>query len=217
MDIDVRPSLIVLFLLAAPVAQAQDGSVKKKMLDQVYDQGGKTLVCRAPFKQGEDVKLARLYRQEQILDQFDCVSRSQCQNREDYRAAVSDPHNIYPVKSQVDLDRRGTGFGDLREDIEVAGEDCPYQLSFQTFDPPEYARGNIARAMLYMHLAHNLPLGGSLDMYQRWSRQDPPDEAESRRNQAIKAMTGEGNVFIDNPEKADEIIPDNTKRLQYGG
>lgn len=217
MRIDVRQGLTLALLLTATAVQGQDQTVKQRMLSQVYNQGGKTLFCRASFQSGENVKLNRLYRQQQILDEFDCVSRSQCQNRENYRAAVSDPHNIYPVKSQVDLDRRGTRFGDLREDIEVAGEECPYQLSFQTFDPPEYARGNIARAMLYMHVVHNLPLIGSLEMYQRWSRQDPPDEAERKRNQAIKAMTGESNVFIDNPEKADEIIPDEPKRLQFGG
>jgi deoxyribonuclease-1 len=217
MRIDVKQGLILFLALASPTVPAQEGNIKQRMLGEVYAEGGRTLFCRASFQGGENVKLNRLYRQQQILDQFDCISQSQCENRDDYQAAISDPHNIYPVKSGVELDRRGTRFGDLREDIEVAGQKCPYQLSFQTFDPPEFARGNVARAMLYMHAVHDLPLIGSLEMYQRWSRQDPPDAAERERNQAIKTMTGQGNVFIATPEKADEIMPEEPKRLQFGG
>ena len=217
MDIDVRQALILLLCLAAPVAQAQDQDVKQRMLAQVYNQGGETLFCRESFQAGDDIQFNRIYRAQQILDQFDCISRGQCENRQAYQDAVSDPHNFYPVQRRVDIDRRGTQFGDLREDIEVASDNCPYQLSFQTFDPPEYARGNVARAMLYMHVVHDLPLIGSLEMYQRWSRLDPPDDEERRRNQAIKSMTGQGNPFIATPERAQEIMPESPKRLQFGG
>ncbi|GEM_PF-407527 len=216
MTIDVRQGLFLLLFLAAPAAQAQDQDVKQQMIAQVYDQGGQTLFCQAPFEPDDDIQLNRIYREQQIREQFDCISRGQCENREAYRNAISDPHNFYPVQRRVDVDRRGTQFGDLREDIEVASDNCPYQLSFQTFDPPKYARGNVARAMLYMHVIHELPLIGSLEMYQRWSRLDPPDDEERTRNEAIKAMTGRGNPFIENPGRADEIMPESPKRLQFG-
>lgn len=216
MRIDVRQSLILALFLTAPAVQGQDQDVKQRMLSQVYGQGGTTLFCRESFQSGGDIQFNRIYREQQIRDQFDCISQSQCQNRKDYRAAVSDPHNVYPVQRRVEIDRRGTQFGDLREDIKAASDNCPYQLSFQTFDPPKYARGNVARAMLYMHVIHDLPLVGSLEMYQRWSRQDPPDDEERERNEAIKAMTGQGNPFIETPERADEIMPAAPKRLQFG-
>lgn len=216
MRMDARQGLLLVLFLAAPALQGQDQDVKQQMLSQVYGQGGETLFCRESFRSDGDIQFNRIYRQQQILDQFDCISQSQCQNRQAYRDAISDPHNIYPVQRRVDLDRRGTQFGDLPDDIKTASDNCPYQLSFQTFDPPEYARGNVARAMLYMHVIHDLPLIGSLEMYQRWSREDPPDDEERERNQAIKAMTGQGNPFIETPGRADEIMPAAPKRLQFG-
>jgi len=216
MPVDIhKAALTALLVLSAPL-MAQERDVKQRMLTRVYDQGGETLFCRETFQSGEDIKLNRIYSQKQLLDHFDCVSRGQCARRKPFRAAMSDPHNIFPVKSRAELDRRDTRFGDLPDDIKVASEACPYQRSFQTFEPPEYARGEVARAMLYMHVIHDLPLVGSLEMYQRWNREDPPDEDERVRNDAIKAMTGQGNPFIETPERADEIMPASPKRLQFG-
>lgn len=217
MTTDVRQGLLAVLVLAAPLAQAQEESVEERMLGQVYGQGGKTLYCQAPFDSDEDIKLSRVYPRDRIMDQFDCVSKRQCKTRQSYQDAVTDPHNIYPVKQRVHLDRRGTRFGDLPEDIKVASENCPYQLSFQTFNPPDYARGNVARTMFYMHEVHDLPFVGSLETYKRWNREDPPDDEERARNKAISTMTGRSNPFIENPERADEIESRSPKRLQFGG
>lgn len=205
-------------LLAAPGLQAQDESVEQRMLGRVYGEGGQTLFCQTSFENGDNITMTRVYQQQQILENFDCVSEAQCKTRQAYRDAISDPHNIYPVKQKALLDRRGTRFGDLPEDVQPASGDCPYQLSFQTFEPPENARGNVARAMFYMHETHDLPLVGSEETFKRWNRQDPPDEQERARNDAIKAMTGRSNPFIDNPDRARQVGDEtSSKRLQFGG
>ena len=94
-------------------------------------------------------------------------------------------------------------FLDLPDDVET--RECGYQLSFQTFDPPDHAKGNVARAMIYMHMQHKLPLVGPLDLYQRWSKADPPDAEEKRRNDAIAKLQGNRNPFIDHPAWAARI------------
>ncbi|MEE4250441.1 MAG: endonuclease, partial [Alcanivoracaceae bacterium] len=101
------------------------------------------------------------------------------------------------------VDRRGSLFGDLPEDSRQS--DCGYRSAFQTFDPPDHAKGNVARAMLYMHIQHKLPLVGNLEMYKRWNQLDPPDDDEKARNGAIGRIQGNRNPYIDNPELIDRL------------
>ena len=101
------------------------------------------------------------------------------------------------------IDRRGSQFGDLPPDSRQS--DCGYKLSFQTFEPPDHAKGNVARAVLYMHKQHNLPLVGTLEMYQRWHRLDPADADEKARNDNIARIQGNRNTYIDNPELVDRL------------
>lgn len=209
-------SLVVLLALLPLAAAADEDEVEEKMLSQVYDDGGTTLYCREAFQPDDRVKLDWIYSKKQMQQHFECITTRQCQRKPAFRNAFADLHNVYPVRRKAELDRRRTLFGDLPDGVKITSEECPYQLSFQTFNPPEYARGNVARAMLYMHMIHDLPLVGPLEMYQRWNRQDPPDDAERARNDAIEMIGGQRNVYIDSPEKADEIVAPSATRLQFG-
>ena len=219
MHMDIRLVVLLGLLLPATALQAQseEPEPEEKMRQSVYAEGGETLYCREKFGPGEEASFNRVYREDQIVERMDCGNRLQCRSNESYQEAMSDLHNLYPVARQVLLDRRGTQFGELGDDVKVASENCPYQLSFQTFDPPEHARGNVARVMFYMHTTHDLPLIGSLKMYKRWNEEDPPDEAEKTRNDAIEAITGQRNPYIDDPSKADELESPSYNRLRFGG
>ena len=73
------------------------------------------------------------------------------------------------------------------------------------FLPRPEARGEIARAWLYM--AHAYPTRLVLDpkhrqLFERWSRDDPPDAWERERNGAIAQHQGNANPFIEGPSGA---------------
>ena len=167
------------------------------LLKQVYVTGGNTLYCQTDFKPGDRLKVDYIYAEKQLLRHFGCITARQCSSKAGFEDVISDMHNMYPVERQSELDRRGTLLGDLPDNVEASP--CGYQLSFQTFDPPLHARGNIARAMVYMHKQHKLPLIGALPMYKRWNQEDPPDEAEKARNNSIGRLQGNRNPYIDDP------------------
>lgn len=188
--------LFAITLTAASPALAADA--EEQLLRTVYAQGGKTLYCNTPFNPGDRLKIDMIYSDKQLLRHFGCITPRQCASKPGYSEVASDMHNMYPIVRSTDLDRRGTLFGDLPDDVET--RECGYQLSFQTFDPPDHAKGNVARAMIYMHMQHKLPLVGPLDLYQRWNQADPPDAEEKRRNDAIAKLQGNRNPYIDKPE-----------------
>lgn len=196
--------LCLLLLLTGIGAHAGADTGTEKLLAEVYGQGGATLYCQTPFDGGDrGVRVDSIYGSHLLLRHFNCITARQCSNREDYNLVANDLHHLYPIQRSVEIDRRGSQFGDLPPDSRVS--DCNYRTSFQTFDPPDHAKGNVARAMLYMHVQHKLPLVGTLEMYQRWNRLDPPDDAERARNQAIARIQGNRNPYIDNPDLVERL------------
>lgn len=190
--------LLVTVLLASTALRAQAEDATDRLVRDVYPAGGTTLYCNEAFKPGDRLKVDMIYSEKQLLRHFGCITARQCASKDGYNEVAGDMHNMYPVLRTADLDRRGSLFGDLPEDVEP--RECGYQLSFQTFDPPDHAKGNVARAMIYMHMQHELPLVGPLDMYQRWNKLDPPDAEEKRRNGEISRLQGNRNPYIDKPD-----------------
>lgn len=188
-------------MLLMPVIGLADA--EDSLLRQVYAGGGQTLYCQSDFKPGDRLKVDYVYSEKQLLRHFGCITGRQCLSKDGFKQVIEDMHNLYPVDRSVELDRRGTLFGDLPDNVESTN--CGYQLSFQTFDPPDHAKGNIARAMIYMHKQHGLPLVGALPMYQRWNQEDPPDDAEKARNSSIFRIQGNRNPYIDDPSLVDRI------------
>lgn len=195
-----RYTLFAVLLIAASSSYAD---AEDQLLADVYSNGGKTLYCQTPFAAGSRVKVDYIYDEKQILRKFGCITSRQCSSKPGYAAIASDLHNLYPIERKVDMDRRGSRFGDLPANLDVRS--CGHQVSFQTFDPPDAAKGNVARAMIYMHKRHGLPLIGSLQMYQRWNTLDPPDDDERARNGAISGIQKRRNQYIDNPELIDRM------------
>jgi len=174
------------------------------LVNRVYSNGGTTLYCQSEFDPGDRrIRADSIYSSNLLLRHFGCITARQCASKPGFNEVADDLHNLYPIQRSVEIDRRGSQFGDLPPDSRES--DCGYQMSFQTFEPPDHAKGNVARAMLYMHRQHSLPLVGTMEMYQRWHRLDPPDDNEIARNRAIGRIQGNTNPYIDNPDLVDRL------------
>lgn len=193
---------IVLLLSCTGIAIADPLSLVR----QLYHQGGKTLYCQTPFASSERFHLDFIYNRSELLNHFGCITESLCENNAKFQAAYHDLHNIYVVTTGVATSRIGTFFAESTDNATLYSESCDIKTEFQTFTPPDQAKGNVARAMIYMSNEHDLPLRGSLTMYQRWNKLDPPDQEELDRNQRIKALQGNSNPYIDNPGLMDENV-----------
>ena len=127
-----------------------------------------------------------------------------------YPYIVDDLHNYYPALARVELVRRNAQFADLADDVpsKFADIGCDMKTSYQLVEPRDEAKGNIARAIFYMHIEYGLPIVGLVPMYKAWHRMDPPDAEEKARNDKIEALQGTRNRFIDDPSLVDQLISD---------
>lgn len=179
---------------------------------QVYNQGGNTLYCGQPFSEPSSQLAASLiYSSKQLKSSLRCVTDRQCvimNPRYVYMAA--DLHNYYPALTRVELVRRNAQFGELDDSVpsKFADINCDMKTSFQVVEPRDEAKGNIARAIFYMHVEYDLPIVGQVQMYKKWHELDPPDAQERERNDRIANLQGTRNRFIDNPGLVNEQISD---------
>lgn len=136
--------------------------------------------------------------------------------------AQSDLHQLQPADIKINQIRGALPYGDVKvpdwsgdspdpDRRSVRGRD---EAGDQVFQPPAAVRGNIARGLLYFYTRYNQsrPADYTLDAFRkelptllRWSRQDPVDDAERWRNEAVFQVQHNRNPFVDHPEWIDAI------------
>jgi deoxyribonuclease-1 len=207
---------MILTLLATclPVTASYAGGMDTLFLEQVYPNGGSTLYCQEPFQLGDRILVTQIYDERRLAQHFGCRSSRLCRNNPQFTDIYQDRHALFPVTRLAELDRRRTLFGDL-PDTTNKNAHCGYKQSFQVFEPPVNAKGDVARAMLYLHERYELPLLGTLEMYQRWSREDPVTDEERQRNNVIEKLQGNRNPFIDNPAQAQRLQGSSPLNMQF--
>ena len=204
----------VLFCSLAGLANADASSdpqqkIKEQFWGQLYSQGGQSLFCQQELSgQQRRFTASAIYTSKQIRGQLHCLTDNQCAEQDRrYPNMVSDLHNLYPELTRVELVRRNSKFGSLGTEVPSKFDDisCDLKVSFQMLEPRDGAKGNVARALFYMHQQYGLAIPGSVELYKAWNRMDPPDEAEKARNEQIASIQGTRNPFIDNPELGEQV------------
>lgn len=112
-----------------------------------------------------------------------------------------DLHNLFPTSELLNSERANKPFA------EVDGCDPAKSCATETtFEPPDVHKGDAARATLYFAIRYGQTLPPDLEATMRaWNLQDPPDDGERARNDAIAARQGNRNPFIDDPALAEKI------------
>lgn len=131
--------------------------------------------------------------------------------------ARGDLHHLFPTDNPANSARGNHPFG------EVVGKDAtrdcaPSQrgdiidpetgerTATYGFQPPLSHRGNVARAMFYVRAKYGYKLQRLEEAYLRkWHLEDPVDQEERDRNDAIEEAQGNRNPFIDYPELVERI------------
>ena len=177
---------------------------------QLYGQGGSTLYCGKEFtEESGQLKASAIYSSKQLKSALRCVTDRQCGIMNPrYVYMASDLHNLYPALTRVELVRRNAQFGDLDDSApsKFADIGCDMKTSFQLVEPRDEAKGNVARAIFYMHVEYNMPIVGQVQMYKKWHQMAPPDAEEKARNDKVASLQGTRNRFIDNPELVEQQI-----------
>lgn len=115
-----------------------------------------------------------------------------------YRLMQSDMYNLYPAIGAVNAIRSNYNYGMLLGVPNTFGV-CPMKVADGRAEPPDYARGAIARTTLYMAAAYSDVYRLSRQQRQlmeAWSRTYPVDKWECRRAKRIEAIQGNANEFV---------------------
>ena len=183
--------------------------------DELYPYGGWTLYCGYRFEHdrktmdSKSVTIEHIYPTASMIRQLHCGSRMQCRESDNklFARMEADMHNMYPVWNSLITYRNGFQFGEIPGE-EWRIDDCDIEWQGGVLEPRSVARGNIARALLYMYKQYGLILEpDTLKMLVRWNREDPPSNQEIERNDRIESVQGTRNPFIDNPSMADKLLP----------
>lgn len=219
----MRGIVIGLALLAAPGMPALAGMGQDQLADpkaaveqvfwpKLYGNGGTTLYCGKPFtSSGSELTASAVYTVRQIKSALRCMTDNQCQVvNPRFHYMLADLHNLYPELTRVELARRNAQFGSAGPEVpsKFADIGCDLKATFQLIEPRDAAKGNVARAIFYMHSSYGLPIVGPLQLYQQWNELDPPDAEEKARNDLIEQLQGTRNPYIDDPDLAKQLHQD---------
>ncbi len=148
----------------------------------------------------------------------------------------SDLMHLYPTDGRVNGQRSNYPYGECAKGSYVAssnGVSARGRLGASTypgysgtvFEPDDEFKGDFARTYFYMAACYNNRVstwssdnfGGTsypvftswtIDMLMKWHKADPVSKKETDRNEAVYALQGNRNPFIDHPELADYIWGD---------
>ena len=112
----------------------------------------------------------------------------------EYRHMQADMHNLAPAIGAVNAARQNYNFI-LLPDAESAFGTCPMKIQSNRVEPPEPARGLIARTYLYMQAAYPRYQMGHPQNQQMeaWNKMYPPDQWECTRAKRIEQLQGNPN------------------------
>ncbi|MCP5161541.1 MAG: endonuclease [Hahellaceae bacterium] len=180
-------------------------TIKSYFWGELYKEGGTTFYCKKSFsKPSVLIQESYIYDTSWVRDHLRCgTPRQYRSDNELYGQIASDLHNIVPADGRFELKRKNAKFEDLGN--HVAESECGTRRLFQVMEPPADVKGDIARAIFYMHATYNLPLIGNIDQLKRWHNQDPPSPEEIERNKRITEIQGNDNPFISDPKFADTL------------
>ena len=115
-----------------------------------------------------------------------------------FKAMEGDLHNLFPAVGEVNGDRSNFRFSEWNAQPTQYGQ-CPMVVDFKgrRAQPPQTARGLIARAYLYMAETYGIRLSqAQLRLYQVWNKQYAPDDNECKRNGLIARVQGNDNPYV---------------------
>ncbi len=207
---------LLLLLLTSPI-RADGQLIFKQYFDalpvfwqRIYPDGGRTLYCDEKFGayHGRSINIEHIFPMAWAMRAEGCRSRKLCrESSQRFNRIEADMHNLYPALAEINKIRSSFPFAEIPGEKREFGQcDFEFDRRQRVIEPRPASRGNIARAMLYMHETYGLTLYRRQgELMKKWNREDPPDAEERRRNALIAKHQGTRNRFIDNPAAAEAL------------
>jgi len=130
------------------------------------------------------------------------TEHSWCQSWGATGTAKSDLHHLYPVRSDLNSRRNNFPFCEvLNSSWEEDGSVFGKSYSGTTcFEPPNWHKGELARAMLYFAVRYSREIDPEQEaFFRKWNEEYPVSNKEYQRNEGIYGFQGNRNPFILHP------------------
>lgn len=119
-----------------------------------------------------------------------------------YRHMQADMYNLFPAIGAVNAVRSNKRYSTLPDSAAAFGS-CPAKVDGNRFEPPDRAKGQVARAALYMADSYSkYRLSRQQEkLFKAWDRIFPVDAWECTRAKRIETLQGNENARIKEPCK----------------
>ncbi len=129
----------------------------------------------------------------------------------------SDLHHLMATFEHPNGMRGNLPFGVAKNPLDYHN-DAGAKRDGRVFEPPDFTKGRVARAMLYFYARYNKQSfwnphvaafwNPQIETLLDWNRRFPPSVEEQRRNDHVEAFQGNRNPFVDDSGLADRIGAD---------
>lgn len=124
--------------------------------------------------------------------------RKNCTKDPVFSAMETDLHNLQPAIGEINNDRSNFQFSQWNGEATQYGQ-CKMKVDFKgkSVEPPERARGPIARTYFYMRDRYQLRLSKQqTQLFDVWNRSYPVTSWECERNRRIITIQGNDNPYV---------------------
>lgn len=123
-----------------------------------------------------------------------------------------DLHILYPTNSDINSSRGSYEFADVEAPTKRLPCGSQSKIGFikeapgTYFEPPQKAKGNVARALFYFSIRYNIPISKrEEETLRKWHKLDPVSNFEKMKNQRIYELQHVRNPFVDMPQLVDKV------------
>ncbi|WP_367673342.1 endonuclease [Buchnera aphidicola] len=124
--------------------------------------------------------------------------RKQCDHDQTYKSIESDLHNLQPAIGEINGDRSNFMYSQWSGNERQYGK-CTIKIDFKNkrVEPPERAKGMIARTYFYMHKKYKIDLSKNLEiLLKKWDDKFPVTKWECIREKEIFKIQGNHNDYV---------------------
>lgn len=115
-----------------------------------------------------------------------------------YQHAEAELYNLWPAVGLVNQARSNFRFSPLPKKNGFYGCDIEIDKQLRKVDPPNQAKGIVARANLFMAKQYNIRLSPSQEkLFEAWNRQFPPSVWEKSWARQVADIEGYPNPYIE--------------------
>ena len=124
-----------------------------------------------------------------------------------FKQMEADMHNLVPAIGEINGDRSNYKYSMIEGEKRAYGKvNMEIEFSNKKAEPSETVFGDIARTYFYMRDRYGLRISKSQEkMFIAWNNMDPVTAWEKKRNQLIKELQGDENLYVSNYKTIEQL------------